>query len=83
MNWRTYRFFLKFLALMMGGSFVFAGAALFLADPFNEKAVRLRGDPFYDAIVDLVSIFGKTGTAVGLIIAGLIIGAVFYRAARR
>lgn len=83
MNWTSYEFFLKFLAVLMGGVFVFAGCLLLLADPFNDKARDLRGNPVYDGIVDLVSVFGKTGTSIGLIVVGVIIGWVLYRAARR
>ncbi len=83
MDWKTYRFFLKFLAIIMGGSLFALGVVVIIGDPLNPKATRLSGDPVYDAVSDLVSVFGNTGTGVGIAVFGLFIGVVCYRAAKR
>lgn len=83
MSWQRYRFFLKFLALVVGGSIIALGLAVVVGDPLNSKADRLAGDPFYDGIVDLISLVGQTWAGVIVTCAGIVITVVFYRSASR
>ena len=83
MSWNSYRVFLKFIAIVVGGSITALGGVVLFGAPLSTNAQMLRGDPWYDAILDLISVFGQTWTGVGLAVFGLILTTVCYRAASR
>ncbi|MEQ9314886.1 MAG: hypothetical protein RLN72_03480 [Henriciella sp.] len=74
----SHTFFLKFIAIIIGGGIVVLGLGVLIGDVFNPKARQLSGDPFYDGIVDLVDMFGTGPTGFGLIVLGLSLGALCY-----
>ncbi|MGB3624518.1 MAG: hypothetical protein WA989_01735 [Henriciella sp.] len=77
----SHAFFLKFVAVLVGGSIAVLGLGVLFGDVFNSSAVKMRGDPFYDGILDLVLLVGKWPAGLGLIGLGIGLGALFYRQA--
>ncbi|WP_084419625.1 hypothetical protein [Henriciella litoralis] len=83
MGWQSYTFFLKFIAIVVSATIIGLGLVVLFGDPLNAKADSLRGDAVYDGVVSLISVFGKTGTGIGICLTGLVIGVLCYRAAER
>lgn len=83
MRWNTYKRFLKFVAVIVGGSIALLGAAVIFGDPQSATSASLQGVPIYDGVTDLISVFGQTGTGIGLVVAGIAIAIICYRAASR
>jgi hypothetical protein len=83
MQWQSYTFFLKFVAILVSATIIGLGLVVLFGAPLNAKGESLRGDAVYDGVVSLISVLGKTGTGIGICAAGLVIGALCYRAADR